>query len=234
MSQIASYQMAREGATYEEILKYFYADGVQIVNMVTRISGKYTTSSSAPIDAFDLRIRSDRYRSNPNYMINNKIYDLSRIYNSQASNLGQCVWYAKSRALEIIINSSMSEPVKERAYKAILNTNANGEGWFDADTLKDNFSYSKNIYDAKEGAIISWSGGTCDERTCYGHVAIVESVDKENGLVTISEGWNSSGPNGETTWNNVNYRKITMTFHQLKIYNSAKDYQFNGYIYILG
>lgn len=47
MSQYVSYQMAKEGKTYEEILKYFYSDGVQISNLNSPASSKPGTENES-------------------------------------------------------------------------------------------------------------------------------------------------------------------------------------------
>lgn len=232
LSQVVAYEMANNGSTYEEILKFFYSDGVKITSMVTS-SGEYNSSSTPPTSASELKEKSDYYASLGIVMIGQNPFDLSILYNSNASNLGQCVWYARSRALELILTSDMDEETKYQALVAISNTRGNGESWFDNPSLsifEKNSDYSMPL----PGSIVSWSGGSsvCSPRC--GHVAIVESVDYDNKTITISEGWNSGGPGGPRNWDNVVFNVQTYTFEEIKGYTNPRSYSFNGYVYILG
>ena len=231
MSQVASYEMANNGSTYDEILKFFYSDGVEIVGMNT-VYGGYASSSKPPSSIAELKERSEYYASLGIVTIGGQQFDLSKIYNSNASNLGQCVWYAKSRALELILSSNMDDMTKAIALNAILSVSANGEGWFDYSSLEI-FEKSTDRNMPMPGAIISWSSSeSAGARHNYGHVAIIESVDYENKTVVMSEGWNAAGANGSSTWGNVVINTTTKTFDQLQSYNTG--YTFNGYVYILG
>ena len=231
MSQVASYEMADNGSTYDEILKFFYSDGVEIVGMNT-VFGGYSSASEAPTTVEEVRERSEYYASLGIVSIGGQQFDLSKIYDSNSSNLGQCVWYARSRAMELILSSDMDEITKAIALSAIMSVSANGEGWFDYPSL-DIFEKSTDRNMPMPGAIISWSSSeSAGARHNYGHVAIIESVDYENQTVVMSEGWNASGANGASTWGNVRVNKTTKTFAQLQSYNTG--YTFNGYVYILG
>ena len=231
MSQVVSYEMADNGSTFDEILKFFYSDGVEIVSMNT-IVGEYSSSSEIPTTVDDIKERSDYYATLGIVYIGGQLIDLSRIYDSNANNLGQCVWYARSSALEIILSSNMDDIAKVTALNAILSVVANGEGWFDYSSLNV-FDKSTDINMPMPGAIISWSSDTdLGARHNYGHVAIIESVDYENKTVVMSEGWNAGGANGAPTWSNVRVTKTTKTFDQLRSYDTG--YTFNGYVYILG
>lgn len=232
LSQVVAYEMAANGSTYEEIVKFFYSDGVSIVNMSTGY-GDYISSSEPPISAAQLKEKSDYYASLGIVMIGSKPFNLSILYNGNASNLGQCVWYARSRALELILMSNMDDDTKIQALNAISNVAANGEGWYDHPSLSM-FEKSTDSSMPVPGAIVSWSGGSnvCDPRC--GHVAIVESVDYENQTITISEGYNADGADGADTWENVRFQTKTYTFESIKGYSDPSRYSFNGYVYILG
>lgn len=232
LSQVATYEMAANGSTYDEILLYFYSDGVSIVDMNT-VFGGYNSSSQPPTSVDDLKARSDYYASLGAVVIGGQVFDLSNIYNGYASNLGQCVWYARSRALELILNSDMDDETKIQALNAINSVRANGEGWFSHSSLSM-FEKSTDSYMPMPGSIVSWSGGSSECSPRCGHVAIVESVDYENKTITISEGWNTGGPNGLETWNNVAFQIKTYTFESIRGYSDASRYTFNGYVYILG
>lgn len=232
MSQAVSYEMADNGATYEEILKFFYSDGASLANMITIIGGEYISSSSIIADKDELSRRSDYYNQIGTIKIGGESFNLGTIYSKSAGNLGQCVWYAQSRALELIYSSNMDDFQKIKALKAISSTYRNGEGWYEASTL-DIFPKESDYTLPVAGAIVSWtSSESLGASHNYGHVAIIESVDYEKQEVVISDGWNKDGPHGEESWENVQYRTRTMTFDEILNYRTG--YTFNGYVYILG
>ena len=219
MSQLAAADMANRGSSYQDILFYFYSDGVKIANL-TQTSGllsgaKFT--STAPI--------------------HNSVNDLwnNGFYNRNAANLGQCVWYARSRAQEILYYSNMPEELKTVAINSIKNTLGNGEAWY-RNPDGSIFSKSTDVTKPRAGAIVSWSGGVtgCGSVRC-GHVAIIESVNPD-GTVTISEGWKTPGMWDSKSWSTVNYRKFTvgLDYVQYHTNNSGEPYYFNGYVYLLG
>lgn len=232
MSQVASYEMADNGASYEEILGYFYSEGVEIANMNT-VSGMFSFSIAPPQNLSELLERSKQYKDMGIVMIAGQQFDMSQIYDYDHPYLGQCVWYARGRMLEMIYYSNMDDATKITALNAIASTSANGEGWFDHQNLSI-FQKSTDNTQPMPGAFVSWSGGSdvCDPRC--GHVAVVESVDYENHTITISEGWNSKGAGGTATWDYVNMSVNTYTFESIKNYTDGSRYSFNGYVYVLG
>lgn len=220
MSQIAAADMADKGSNYETILKFFYSNGVQI-STLTKNSGmmqgtKYT--SSAPL------------HSNVNSL------QMSSFYPNVGRLTGQCVWYARNRAQEILYYSNMPEAMKQVAINSIKNTYGNGEAWY-RNPDGSIFAKSTDVTQPRAGAIVSWSGGVSGCTPRCGHVAIIESVNAD-GTVTISEGWKTSSNNGwnSTSWSTVNYRTFTATIDYIKYHtNSSGDpYYFNGYVYLLG
>ncbi|HIS90784.1 MAG TPA: CHAP domain-containing protein [Candidatus Faecisoma merdavium] len=232
MSQVASYEMADNGSSYEEILGYFYSEGVEIANMNT-VSGMFSFSIAPPQNLSELLERSKQYKDMGIVMIAGQQFDMSQIYDYDHPYLGQCVWYARGRMLEMIYYSNMDDATKITALNAIASTSANGEGWFDHQNLSI-FQKSTDNTQPMPGAFVSWSGGSdvCDPRC--GHVAVVESVDYENHTITISEGWNSKGAGGTATWDYVNMSVNTYTFESIKNYTDGSRYSFNGYVYVLG
>lgn len=217
MSQIAAADMADKGNNYQTILKFFYSDGVQI-STLTKQSGmmkgtKYI--STAPL------------HSNVDDLFGNQFY------NPNAKNLGQCVWYARSRAQEILYYSNMPEELKQIAINSIRNTYGNGEAWY-RNPDGSIFAKSTDVTQPRVGAIVSWSGGVSGCTPRCGHVAIIESVNAD-GTVTISEGW-KAGNWSSMAWSSVRYRKFNATIDYIKFHtNSSGDpYYFNGYVYLLG
>lgn len=216
MSQIAAADMADQGKRYQDILSYFYSEGVTISKLTpSGLSGQKFTST-API------------HSSVDALFNNPFY------NRNALNLGQCVWYARSRAQEILYYSNMPEGIKTTAINSIKSTNGNGEAWF-RNPDGTIFAKSTNVNEPRAGAIVSWSGGVdrCGKVRC-GHVAIIESVNSD-GTVTISEGW-KSGDWNSMAWSTVKYQKVKRTLEYIRYHtnSSGEPYYFNGYVYLLG
>lgn len=234
MSQWVSYVMADNGSNYKDIIKYFYSDGVSISQMVATIGGEFSSNSETPIDKDDLKFRSDRYEQMKTYQLGNKSVDVTVIYKKTARNVGECVWYARSRALELILTSNMSDEQKAAAYDKIINVAANGKGWYSAGPL-DYFEKSTNYEAPRVGAIVSWSSSKASGASHnYGHVAIIEEVDYANRTVVISDGFNTNGAGINNTWGSAFYRKRTLSFDKVKTYNDRAGYTFNGYVYVLG
>ena len=90
MSQLVSYEMASAGKTYEEILKFFYSDSVEITTMA---SG----AGLQEIDGFPARV-SRATRDNP------------YIYSGLGLE-GECAWYAVGRTNEILASFGSTKRV---------------------------------------------------------------------------------------------------------------------------
>lgn len=209
MSQWGSRYLQTQGYSYDQILSTFYPTG-----KLTTIGNSIT--GNIPSNVNDLK---NRYYFN--FDIN--IYQGNTLF-------GQCVWYAKHRAMEILSASSLDEGTKKLLINSIYATGGNGQDWF-KNPSNTYFKKSTNINEPKAGAIVSWTRGQ------YGHVAIIERVyTGENGvtMVTLTEGWrtkNSSGSGWYVTndlWSVVNFRKKELTLSQLQTYSGI----FNGYVYL--
>ena len=152
------------------------------------------------------------------------------------SNVGQCVWYAQGRAIEILQelmkNDKIDKSTGKEAIKRLGQIRANAEGWYRG--AKGKFKRSSKIKDVKAGSIIVWSGGStmCNPRC--GHVAVVESVtDKE---VIITDGWANGGSSCPGTWSCVRFRSKTMSlkeFYKWLPNEGGQNKEFTGYIYFL-
>ncbi len=208
MSQWGSRYLQTQGYKYEQILSTFYQNG--------SLNSLNTAVQDIPSSVNDLK---NRY-----YFI----YDMD-IYRNNTL-FSQCVWYAKHRAMEILASSSYDENTKKTLINSINNTRGNGQDWYN-NPNSTYFQKSRNINDAKAGAIVSWTRGE------YGHVAIVESVYTLNGqtMVTLTEGWRTrnSAKDWYVTsdlWSVANLQKSELTLEQLKNHSGT----FNGYVYLLG
>lgn len=148
------------------------------------------------------------------------------------SNRGQCVWYAKGRAFEILdslkeknsINESQSSNIK----KLILSISGNGGDIYD--NAKDKFNTSNDIKKPKAGSLIVWK-----KKGDYGHVAVVEEVNNESNTITVIGGYTSTG-SCPTSWDCVKLETKTMSLDEFyngygKNYNGG--YEFDGYVYFL-
>ena len=146
--------------------------------------------------------------------------------------LGQCVWYARGRAKEIINGLTMDESIRSRAISALNAVHGNGVDWWNNPALSV-FGSSTNVAEPKPGAIAVWGFGPGlieDYGGNYGHVAIVEAVNPD-GTIKISEGWRKRPWNADEGWNGVvvNTRVVPVSWMQ----NYGGGYYFRGYVYLL-
>lgn len=208
MSQWGSRYLQTQGYTYDQILSTFYS------------SAQISTPGNSVVSDIPNNVNDLKNRYYFNFDINS--YKGNTLF-------GQCVWYARHRAMEIIAASDIDESQKQVLINSIRNTRGNGQDWY-RNTDGNLFKKTKDINAPKAGSIISWTKGT------YGHVAIVEAVKtnaKGEIVVTISEGWRQKGSNGDwyvtdDLWSVVRMSKKDYTIEQLR----RKDGTFNGYVYL--
>lgn len=173
MSQLAARDLQDKGYDYERILKYFYADGVEIAKLLEADGEGLVLDEKT---GFMMRLARPQ-RTNAFY------------YKQDEANLGkycegECAWYGTARAAEILSSIGSTKT---------WNANPNGGSFCYAADAK-NFKTSRNYRKPKQGAIVSWTQGGN-----YGHVAIVEKV--EGNSVTISEAYLGLGYNvGSGKW----------------------------------
>lgn len=198
MSQVASYEMADNGSTYDEILEYFYSDGVQLANHINEECEKETTEADfAPRTAEtgslynDSEALSDIRAAAPNvgYLLN--ISGLKY----------QCVTYARLRAVEILLTTSVyDESTRAKAISVINGNTHNGWGWYSGGISElGKFNGDNSCTEFKPGSLISFKGngsraccGSGYNGSCLcGHVAIVEDVDYDNETVRITDMYSS-------------------------------------------
>lgn len=219
ISQVATIYYEDElNYSYDKMIDEFLSPGVQIssVNSI-RLGlingGKYSTN--APIYN-----TSNEFFSNVDYR-----YFASTSVMPDPGNYGECPWYAKGRAIELIAYSNMDDELKDTLINSLRNTRGNGGDWYN-NPSNELFEKSNDIYAARPGAIVSWSkiGG-------YGHVGIVEDVEYDaNGkakFITLSEGWNGTGNPAA-----AHYAFRRLGVEQFRTYNGS--FIFNGYVYLLG
>ena len=140
-------------------------------------------------------------------------------------NKPQCTWYAYGRALQILTENAGMNVNDARGLMNKMFTSSSGRHagvWYSMNAQTQTFSASTNIDDARPGAIIVWAG------TGFGHVAIVESVQKNSdgtiSSVTLTQGNVSGKECGNDTYNRG----------QMETQNYDKrGRHFVGYIYLL-
>lgn len=152
--------------------------------------------------------------------------------NNNYSNRGQCVWYARGRAYEIVnslkdsgkLNDNQASHIKE------LLARAYGNGGEIYDNAKSVFNSSNDIKKPKAGSYIVWK-----KPGSYGHVAIVEEVNTTSNTITITGGYTSTG-SCPSNWDCIQFTSKTMSLDEF--YNSYGQhyiggYVFSGYVYFL-
>lgn len=216
MSQVASYQLAKEGYKFDYILKYFYSPSVQISSL--RGYGGYTSGLSAGADGFFKRTGAPSDKDT--HDIEFYYSDNNVSYRSNTDLVGQCTWYAVGRANEIL-SAANSDLRLERAPHA--------KNWYQ-DNIEQGasaFSYSPNVEEPKVGAIIVWSSNE------FGHVAVVEAVNSDGTIdyseANINSARSSTNPYGFRYQSNVSYTESG----EGTISNIWKGYSFVGYIYVI-
>ena len=128
MSQYGAKYLSQEGYTYEQILKYFYADGVQISTTIKpNVDGLVLDNNFAS--------RTSRpQRNNKFYYKNNEVPDNTLE--------GDSTWYATSRANEILSSVNSNKNLSYMDSVGYCNVN--------------NFVVSYDYKTPKVGSIISW------------------------------------------------------------------------------
>lgn len=182
VSQYAIGVMGDEGMDFKNMFAETYGTG-NVLRIVSTKGVAYdgnvpglqviTSEYGQFIARLDSAVQSD---NNPYYDFGNKYY-------------GECAWYARYRAKEIIATMGYTET------DAVRNADYNGGNGGDycySEAYKD-YKHYWNIDEPgalKPGNLISWD---TDNPGGYGHVAVIENVQGEQ--VTISEAWASnSGP----------------------------------------
>ncbi len=154
--------------------------------------------------------------------------------NTRVKNRGQCVWYAKGRAVEIVEelgrNGKLSEADVENIRNKLLQGYGAGAGEI-YDNTKNVFNGSSDIRQPKSGSYIVWK-----KSKDSGHVAIVEEVNTMDNTITITEGWSNSGNSCPNDWSCVSFQN--KTFDLDEFYNGygknyIGGYNFSGYVYFL-
>lgn len=159
---------------------------------------------------------------------------------SSAGLIGECPWYAKNRAAEIIKeiyeNGSITKKQYDSYYQRVKGTAGNGEDFYPNGSADNGYKGSTNIEDIKAGSFIGMTSQKSEAGKKYGHVAVIEYVS-ENKII-ITEGWRNKSVNKCTNFSDfscIKFRKTEFdSFQQFyDYYNDPNGYQFKGYLYFL-
>lgn len=226
------------GSDYKNILGKYYTDNIKILNIA---SG---STSSAVYQCYSAGLVAGEHGD---IMIRTSIPKAGDIYFDRPylkpNNVGQCAWYAKGRAIEIVATTVTDSDKRYKALSVLQGFSANGNGWYSS-TLQAVFGSSSDPMLPKPGSIASydWDDGQCrsyyskrGETGCpqkFGHVLIVEDVNYETQTVTYSEGWTTCDVRSRESvdWNCVHFSVKTVPLSSMATAGGAV---FKGYIYLL-
>lgn len=222
MSQLVSYEMSKNGSSYKDILNFFYSDGVKI-SSITETAGATDASvaTDIPTGVDDLKTR---------YWFTFDIDEYAAIEGSNSHLFGQCVWYAKHRAMDIINSSNLSQSEKDKRINSIKSVLGNGQ---DVVPNLDGsiFKKTNNIDSIQAPAIISWKHST------YGHVGIIEQISIDNSgnkTYYITDGGRKRDSSGnwytvskDNLWTVVNFWS-TPNADKATVQSRWSGYTFNG------
>ena len=219
MSQYGALYLSEQGYTYEQILKYFYADGVEIGTIIRpNVDGLWIN------EGFAARVSRPR-RNNSFYYVNGNV--------STRALEGESTWYVTSRANEILKYVHSNKKVR---YLDDPNK------YCDLTEFNKSTDYTK----PKVGSIISWGNHVAIvERVENGTIDITEAYPALGyyGSQYAFEKLNSKGKyyNSET---NVEDRKFNCEKNESGCFERKNDikisdlknrwgYDFKCYVYLI-
>lgn len=221
---IAHYYATEKNYNADQIINHFYGEKATISSLNATSSGSSSNSCSlggagyAEVNGITFEVK--------NYNIVGTGKGLGPEFNLNASNVSQCPWYVKYRAIEIIMSSSLDDDLKDKAKSVLLAANGNGNQWYGGtNNVLSYFKHSSDVTKPQPGAIVSWNRNSHN----YGHVAIIEEVYSD-GSVLVSEGWNSGGADSSNSVSSIYIQTTKMTQEQLKTYHGTGS--FIGYTYL--
>ena len=221
---IAHYYATEKNYNAAQLINHFYGEKAQISSLNGSSSSGSSNSCSlggagyAEVNGIKFEVK--------NYNLEGTGNGLGPEFNLNASNVSQCPWYAKYRAIEIIMSSTLDDELKDNAKAVLLAANGNGNQWYGGtNNTLSYFKFSSDVTKPQPGAIVSWNRNSHN----YGHVAIIEEVYSD-GSVLISEGWNRFGADSGNSVSSIKIQTVKMTPEQLRTYNGTGS--FIGYTYL--
>ena len=204
-----------------------YEDSVSgnVVNVPTDIFTKYRRLNELKEEIYEFTIRE-------NAPTPSEWKDMDGYYDT--GNTGECAWYAKNRAVEIInelyANGSLTKVQYNNYKKRISNSRGNGNQFYLNGTIGQYIKRgSNNINDYKSGVFMGMNSSSK-----YGHVVVVEYANKQEDKIIITHGWNSGGTCSKTNYGCFAFRHQTYTYNEfVKTFVNGDRYNFLGYLYFL-
>lgn len=234
MGQNDSEDDANNGLSYQNILGKYYTQDVGLFNISSNelFSSVYQCYSPGLVagEHGNMLIRTSAPTPNDIY------YNEPYVSNS---NRGQCVWYVKGRASEIIATTVTDSAIRDTLLTVLRNAKGNGNQWYN-EQLQSVFGSSSDYTKPKAGAIgvYDWTDSRCRDYhngSCtikYGHVIMIESVDEINQTVTYTDGYADGGSSCPSNWDCVRFRgpkPVSISY----LSDLGGEYVFIGYIYLL-
>ena len=150
-------------------------------------------------------------------------------------NVGQCVWYVRNRAMEILKelcdNGSLPEN-KCKTYKnRVINQYGDGKDFYPNGTASKGFVGSLSIDDIKSGTFIGLDSTSSPK---HGHVGLIEYVSEDKQKIIYTDGY-ARGNCSKTNLSCVRFTyKEFNSFDEFKKYfNGGSQYTYKGYLYFL-
>lgn len=148
------------------------------------------------------------------------------------SDRGECVWYAKNRAFEIIeelyANGSLTKKQYDKFTKRIMNSRGDGKQFYPDGSINKNgdFNGSKNIYDIKSASFFAKTPN---------HVLVIEYANRDEDKIIVTDGWNGEGTNEDNSCTRKSYSCLTFQSKTYTYDSFKKTYgsTFLGYLYFL-
>lgn len=160
------------------------------------------------------------------------------VYPGSAGYIGECPWYAKNRAGEIITelykNGSLTEKQYKKYYERLRSTSGDGGEYYPGGVAsKAGYNGSTNIADLKAGSFIGMSSHWSSKGVTYGHVAVVESVSEDK--IVITEGSDTNNTCTSTNFGclKFGYKEFNSYQEFYDYYQNPNGYMFKGYLYFL-
>lgn len=234
MGQNDSEDDANNGLSYQNILGKYYTQDVGLFNISSNelFSSVYQCYSPGLVAGQHGNMMIRTSKPTPNDIYYNEPYVSN-------SNRGQCVWYVKGRASEIIATTVTDSAIRDTLLGVLRNAKGNGNQWYN-EQLQSVFGSSSDytkpkagsigVYDWTDSKCRSYHNGSCTIK--YGHVIMIESVDEINQTVTYTDGYAYGGSSCSSNWDCVRFngpKPIPIS----KLSDLGGEYIFIGYIYLL-
>lgn len=224
--------------------KWAYADSIS-KNVVVTVDDRFVTYRRLQYfknEIYNFSIRTTA--PTPSEWIGKEWY----LYSPRTT--GQCPWYAKNRATEIIAELYANSSITKEKYNQLIKTihsiynayNNGNDGGNGHDFTLDRLGYgpgvvkftsgSYNITDVRAPAFMAHYSSTSPE---YGHVVVIEYANPEEDIIKMTDGWKVKNPtkdisNCANDFSCVSFRPREMTYQEF--YDNFSGI-FKGFIFFM-